>query len=149
MLLRPYNTFARIARCSALRFFQRILVRTAVFGALLNELRDERSPAGLMTGTDTGAIVTVKVLVKQDVVLKVRIRLEALHAAEDGAPTAVVSEDVEEAVREFACDFPKGQHMPRSGWALDLEFVTVEMVEFLECFDEQVIDREPNRAAPI
>src|SRR5258705_12594153 len=50
---------------------------------LLHQLRNERGPAGLMTGADAGAVVAVEVFVEGDQVAPMRIFLEFFCAAED------------------------------------------------------------------
>src|SRR5882672_4497652 len=45
--------------------------RESSLAALLEELRDEARPAGLVAGADPGAVVTVEVLVEQDQVAPV------------------------------------------------------------------------------
>src|SRR5437588_10284248 len=39
--------------------------------------------------------------------------------------------------------------LPGAGRAFDFEIVAVVMMKLLERFDEQIIDRKPNRSAPI
>jgi len=68
------------------------------FSSLLNQLRDKTSPAGLMTRTDAASVVAMEVLVEQNQIPPVRIRLERLvlsmhgpssvSAAQEGASQA-------------------------------------------------------------
>src|SRR5437899_2732025 len=56
----------------------------------LDQRRDEPRPAGLVTGAQTGTVVTVEVLVKEDVVAPVGIGLEFPDAAVDRAQDAAL-----------------------------------------------------------
>src|SRR5262245_34425583 len=58
---------------------------------------DQRRPAGLMTGTDAGAVVSVEVFIKRNVIPPVRVALEIVVVAPDctaPAPSRVAQEDV-------------------------------------------------------
>jgi hypothetical protein len=65
---------------------------------LLDELGNQPRPACLVAGSQAGAVVPVKILVKGDVVAPVRVRLETLVAAKDGtAAIRAAQENVDEA----------------------------------------------------
>jgi hypothetical protein len=65
-----------------------------MLSALNQQFRDERRPAGLMTGPDAGAAVAVEVLVKWNQVVPQRIVLKDRDVAEHRpSPLAVVEED--------------------------------------------------------
>ena len=55
----------------------------AVYGDL-DEARDESCPTGLMTGTDSGAVVTMKVFVEQNQISPIGVLLELCATAIDG-----------------------------------------------------------------
>ena len=101
---------------------------------------------------EPGAGVAVEVLVEQDVVAPVRVVLEQRPSPpKTGRRPPVVAQ--EEADRGGA----RGRRRPRpacsccarAGRALDREVVAVVVVELLERLDEQVVDREPDRSAPV
>ena len=46
-------------------------------------------------------------------------------------------------------DFPQGERCPRARRTLDLEFLAVVIVELLKRLDDEIVQREPDRPAPI
>ena len=60
--------------------------------ALLEEFGDQAGPTRLMAGANAGAVVAVEVLVKQRIILPMRIGLEFLLSAEHGTATGGVSD---------------------------------------------------------
>src|SRR6202142_1110391 len=73
-----------------------------VLRLLLDELRDQTGPPGLMAGAEPGAVVAVKVLIEQDVVAPVRILLKRRLPAEDGAATVgAARHQTDEPLREL------------------------------------------------
>src|SRR6185312_8678392 len=107
-------------------------------------------PAGLMTGADPAALVAVEVLIEQEEVPPVRIVLERLGVAVDRpAPVTPAQEEARESPRELGRDLPEIEETAGAGRALDLQVVAVEVVESLQRLDEQVVDRKPDRSAPV
>src|SRR3712207_3950153 len=79
-----------------------------------------------------------------------RILLEFLVAAEYGPPAGrIPQENAGQAAGYFPGHLRNGQVLARTGGAFNLKIVAVVVVEALQRFDEQVIDREPDRAAPV
>src|ERR1043166_5035994 len=116
--------------------------------ALLQQLRDEPRPAGLVAGSDARAVVAVEVLVEEDQVAPVWVTLKLLGPAVDGtAPGVVAEEDAREAPRDLAGDRPQVEHGAGAGRARDLERIAVEVVELLERLDQEIVHREPDRVA--
>src|SRR5262245_4255905 len=69
---------------------------------LLKELGHKPGPAGLVAGAEAGASLAVEVLVEEDEVLPVRIRLERLEAAvHRPASVGTAEEDRGQAPRQF------------------------------------------------
>src|SRR5688572_13232925 len=62
-------------------------------GEQVHDPGDDAGPASLVAGAKPSAVVAVKILVKQEAVAPVRIVLELLRAAEDGAVTGAVLEE--------------------------------------------------------
>ena len=58
-------------------------------------------------------------------------------------------EDAREPARKLLRNFLECKHFLRTYWTLYFQLIAVEMVVAFECLDDQVIDREPNRAAPV
>src|SRR5262245_44459731 len=59
----------------------------------VHQSRDDAGPPGLMTGAEAGAVVAVEVLVEEDEIPPVRIVLELLRAAVDGATAIFVLQE--------------------------------------------------------
>ena len=58
--------------------------------ALLDEFGGEGGPAGLVAGADAGAVVAVKVFIKEDVVAPMGVALEEGDAPVEGAPAGIL-----------------------------------------------------------
>src|SRR5262245_42689833 len=79
-----------------------------------------------------------------------RVGLHLLVAAEDGAPSpAVAPKDTDQAAAQVIGNLPQRQHATGSRGTFELEPVAVEFVELVKTFDDQVVDRHPDRTAPI
>src|SRR5574338_542653 len=79
---------------------------------------DDSSPARLMTGAQTSPVVTVEVLIKQDVVLPVRVFLERPGTAVYRASTILVAqEDPAKTAIQFLGDFEQRHVRARASWA--------------------------------
>ena len=79
------------------------LLSLVLLPTLLQELRDQSRPAGLMARTYTCAVVSVEVFIKQEEIAPMRIVLELLCPAIDRATTVGI---FEEEPREAAGKFP-------------------------------------------
>ena len=67
-----------------------------------------------------------------------------------GAAAFVVAEEgAGEAAGDFGGDLPEVHEDARAGGALHLELLAIVVMEFLERFDEQIVDGEPDGAAPV
>ena len=78
---------------------------------LIDEVGDEAGPAGLMRSATAAAIVAVKVLEEQDVVLEIRIGLELFIASEDGAPSiGTALKELQQTPAQFVADLIQRQH---------------------------------------
>jgi hypothetical protein len=103
-----------------------------------------------MRGTETAAVVAVKILVKWEVVAKVRVCLELrVRAQTSSAPRLVAQEQPREPAAELVRNLEQVQVAPGAGGTLQLEIVAVVVVKFLERLDQKIIDRHPDRAAPV
>src|SRR5439155_2810752 len=124
--------------------------RGRLFSPRLQQLGHQAGPPRLVRCAHAPSRVTVKVLVKQHMVAKVWVVLKATVAAEYG-PLAVriPEEDPVQAGGELAGDLVDRVIPTGTRRTLHFEIVAVVVVELLERFDEQVIDRHPDRSAPI
>src|SRR5262249_10287261 len=126
------------------------VARANLATALLQQLGHEARPPRLMARADAGAVVAVEVLVEPDQVAPVRILLERAHPTVHRSPAIRASqEDPGEPTRQLGRDVPEGRARARARGALDLEARPVEVVELLKRLDEEVVDREPDRTAPV
>src|SRR5271166_2194160 len=126
------------------------LLAFAGLSALLHQLRDDAGPSGLVARSNSGSRIAVEVLMEQHQVTPVRIGLELFEIAEHRAATIFIAkENVRHAARKFSRDLPQSHHLSRSRWKLDLKVVAQVVMELLERFDQQVVRRKPNGAAPV
>src|SRR5262245_18123319 len=122
---------------------------------MLNQLGQQPRTSGLMAGAEPSAVVAVKVLKEEDLVSPVLVALEFFYPAVCGSsPLFAAQEEFDQPPRQLLADVPEVHHFSRPGRAFDLEVVTVAIVRevrviFLQRFDDQEVDREPHRPAPI
>src|ERR1700749_3297576 len=64
---------------------------TLLYSQFVNHLGHQRSPSGLMAGADAGAIVAMKIFVKQNVIAPVRVSLELLVPAKHRTPSIFIA----------------------------------------------------------
>src|SRR6266511_1600191 len=126
--------------------FEALAIRREV----LEAAHDQGRPSRLMAGADSAAGVAVEVLVEEDEVAPVRVPREPGVAAVARARAAPLRQ---EAARQPFGDLPGdlGEVQQPSGayGAFDLQPAAVEVVIALERLDEEVVDREPDRTAPV
>src|SRR2546427_3350262 len=123
---------------------------TGLATALLEQVRHQSRPAGLMARANTGAVVAVEVFVQPDKISPVRVGLELGDASVDrSSPIRPAQENTGQTSGEVSRYVPEGRALTRSGRALDLEAGAVEVVELLKGLDQQVVDGKPDRSAPI
>src|SRR5437667_4307735 len=123
---------------------------TGLATALLEQLRHQSRPAGLMARADASAVVAVEVFVQPDKIPPVGVGLELGDAPVDRPPPVRPSqENAGQASGELRRYVPEGRALTRSGWALDLEAGAVEVVELLKGLDQQIVDGKPDRSAPV
>src|ERR1700674_1090804 len=118
--------------------------------ALLEELGNEPRPACLVARSQACAIVTVKILVEQNQVFPVRVVLKALDAPGD-RPAAVFpsNENMNESPGNLRGHFPKVRFPGRAGRAFDFEIFAIIVVKLLQRFDQEIVQRKPDGAAPV
>jgi hypothetical protein len=85
-----------------------------------------------MTSAHARTRVAVEILVKENQVAPMRVRLELLYVAEyRPAAVFVTKKDAYHATRQFTRYVPQRLHVSRSSRELDFEIVTEIVVEFL------------------
>src|SRR5205814_52368 len=126
------------------------LVSPFSFSALLDQLRHQARPACLMTGAQACPDITMKVLIEQDQIAPQRIALKRLCAAVNGpAAVGAMQKDTDQSAGKLRRHFPEGHHDTRAGGKLHFELIAVIVMEFLQRFDQQKIDRKPYGTSPI
>src|SRR5215472_537007 len=79
-----------------------------------------------------------------------RIGLKFSETPVEGSATRFISEeDSDEPPRDVRRDLPKIDQPSRPMGMLNLDAIAKEVVEFLERFHQQIIQREPDGAPPI
>ena len=91
----------------------------------LNEARQETGPTGLVTGTDSGAIVAMEVFVEQDQISPIRVLLELFATAIDGSRAILAGEDADQSLCELGADLLQVQELAGTCRALHLEIGVV------------------------
>src|SRR4029077_7510174 len=114
-----------------------------------DELRDESSPSGLMACADPAAVVSMEVLVEIDEVAPMGIALKFLELAINGTPSfRRTKENAGDPARNLGGRVPERGSVTGTRWQLDSEALAIEVMKFLERFDQQKIDWKPYRPAP-
>src|SRR5262245_51359177 len=117
---------------------------------LADQVGDQGAPSRLVRGAETAAGVAIVIFVEQEVVLEVRIGLHLLVAAEDRSPSvAVAPEDVDQAAPQLVGDLFQRLLPAGPDRAFDAKLVAVELVELVQALDDQIVERHPDRTAPI
>src|SRR5271170_3808705 len=114
------------------------------------QFRNQRGPSRLVRGADAAANVTVKILVEGNAVLIIRIGLQRRLMTQYGAlAVGVLQENARQAARQFRGHLIDVEEPPRSRRAFHGEVLAVVMMKLLQRFDDEEIERKPNRPAPI
>lgn len=92
----------------------------------LDEFGNEPGPAGLVTGAQPGAIVTMEVFIEEDVIAPEGILLELFRAAMGGSSASFVTqENPREPVRDLFTHLEEVHEFPGPRGAFDLKVVAV------------------------
>src|SRR5215510_11295605 len=103
-----------------------------------------------MARANARAVVPVEVFVKQRQIAPMRIALKLFRAAVNrSAPVFAAQEDTRESTRNLIRYFPQIHEPAGAGWAFDFEIIAQVVMKLLQRLDQQEVDREPDRAAPI
>src|SRR5215470_14254456 len=131
-------------------WLREIAIETRSFTALFDELGDQAGPAGLVAGADSGAVIPVKVFIKENQIAPVRVGLKYFLSASDRAAAVVIAQkNVSQPAGDFCRDLPEIGLGLRMRWAFHFEVLAVVVMKLLQRFDEEIVHREPDRAAPI
>src|SRR5581483_5345098 len=115
-----------------------------------DQVGDEPRPTRLVGGAETGTRLAVEVLVERDQVVPRGVALEEVVASED-RPRSVgaLHEDRDEARRELVGHLLERQMPAGASRALDDEVVAEVAVVHPQRLQQEVVDGEPNRSAPV
>src|SRR5207247_5945582 len=103
-----------------------------------------------MTRAAAAAGFAVEIFIEKNEITPVRIGRIFRDLAVTRADTAFVRQkDARETPRKFLRNFLQGEHLSGTHRAFHFETFTKEKVITLERFDNEEVDREPNRAAPV
>lgn len=103
-----------------------------------------------MAGSESRTVVTVEELIEQDMLAEIRIGLEFFRVAKHRAASFFVfQENTRKPTRYLLRNFPQIHHNAGTSRTLDLQIVAVIMMEFLQRFDQKVVDGKPNRPSPV
>mmetsp|Transcript_36599 Transcript_36599/g.103211 ORF Transcript_36599/g.103211 Transcript_36599/m.103211 type:complete len:274 (+) Transcript_36599:98-919(+) len=122
---------------------------SAVIGTELDQLGHEAGPTRLMRSPDAAAGVPVEVLIEEEVVPEVARGELVVHLHGRPAPVLAALEQAHETVAQRVGDLEDRHLVARAGRVLDEKPVPVVRGELLQGLDDQVVDGEPDGAAPI
>src|SRR6266567_8627154 len=112
----------------------------------LDQLCHHAGPSRLVARAQPRPVVSVEVLVEQEVIAPVGIGLELLGPTVDGPPTALIAkEQAAQPVRDLLGNLEEVHLVARTGRAFNLEAVAVVQIEAQERPDEHDVDRHPDR----
>src|SRR5678815_54646 len=103
-----------------------------------------------MGRADAASYVPVEILEEQQVVAEMRVVLQSRILREHRAAAVFVLEkDSRQARAELLGHVVDRDEPARADRALDLEVIAVVVMELLQRFDDEEVDREPDRTAPV
>ena len=118
--------------------------------AVQEQICYQARPAGLMAGTNTCPIIAVEVFIEKDQVAPMGVALEFLHASVDRSTSRLVTqENGGQASGKFCRDLFQVQQVAGTGGKLHFERIPIKVMKRLKRLDKQVIERQPDRAAPV
>ncbi len=83
-------------------------------GWIEQQICDQGRPTGLMHGSESGAVVAVKVLIEQEIVFPGRVGLQKFDAPVDGPPAVGARKpDADQPIGEIAGDVTQRQLLAR------------------------------------
>ena len=114
---------------------------------LLNQLGNQPCPAGLMACAQSRAVIAMKVFMEEDMVSPVWVLLqERVVAIERPSAALIAQEETDQPVREFIGNGIERQILARPGGTFDQKIIAIVVMELLQRFDQQIIDRETTPA---
>ena len=116
----------------------------------MGQINDQTTPAGLVAGANAGAIVTMEVLIKHEIILPVGIALEGLLTSKDWSLAfSIACKNGDEPVRDMLSDLVKIRHLAAAGGEFNLEVFSVITEVDNQGANNHDIDWHPDRTAPV
>ena len=120
---------------------------------ILSELFDtggyQRGPALLMAGSQTAAVVAVKVLVKPEGSIPARSSVLWAGAVTGADPLCVRQKELDQTAPDLVSHLMQSQTARFAVEVWHLERGSVKLVILLQGSDQQVVDGKPDRTAPL
>src|SRR5262245_14477775 len=112
--------------------------------------RDEAGPAGLMARANARAVVALEILVEEQTITPVRVLLESLIPAKHRAASVGIAEKRRaQSSADLLSHLEERHPAPGPCRALDRELRAVVAIVLKEPANDQDVDREPHRSAPV
>src|SRR5712664_3154761 len=103
-----------------------------------------------MAGADSGPVVAMKIFVEQDEVAPMRIALKEIDAAcNRPAAVRITQKDVCEPPGNFGRYLPEIRFVAGMRWTFHFEIFAVVVMKLLQRFHQEIINRKPDRSAPV
>ena len=119
-------------------------------GEIVGQINDKTTPAGLVAGANAGPIVTMEVLMKQQIILPVGIALEGLLAAKNWPLTfSIACKNGDEPVRELLGDLIEVCQLAAAGWEFNLEVFAVVTEVDTQGANNHEVNWHPDRTSPV
>ena len=98
----------------------------SVDGEVVNQIKHQTTPSGLVAGTNAGPTVTMEVLIKQEIILPIGVVLEGLLTSKDWPKAfSVGCENRNEPVSKMLSNLIEIRHLAAACWEFNLEVVAV------------------------
>ncbi|MBN8899868.1 MAG: carboxylesterase family protein [Rhodospirillales bacterium] len=111
---------------------------------------DDPSAPDALARAQAAARVAVEILVEQQQVAEMRVRLHLLAPTEDRpAPVRISQEQADQPLAQMVRDLVQRHLLVGAGRAFDREVRAVIAVEAAQALDQQVVHRHPDRPAPV
>ena len=108
----------------------------AMLSTLLQKLRHQTRPTGLMARTDPRAIVPMEIFVEQGVVFPMRVILECFIATKDGTPVVGIEKKGGiQTMGDFHGGLPERYKVSGAGWAFHFKVIPKIVIKLLQGFD--------------
>src|SRR5689334_13673865 len=103
-----------------------------------------------MTCADARAVITMEIFMKGNIVTPVWVALECFIPTKNWSTSMCVSQkDIDETMRNLVRDLTQGDFVARMGGIFHQEIVAIVMMKLLNRFDDQIVDRKPDRTTPV